>query len=270
MRYLLLLLSLLITNVHAQIVIPEGTPVLLVTQDRMVSGEVEVGSKVRLLVERDVLSPTGQILIAKGAPASGTVLKSEGSGFFGRSGALDFSLDNATAVDGTSVRLRAVRAATANDQETAVIVGGVLLSWAFIFMEGDDIDIPAGTVLNTWTAENTKLSKAGGNAKLVPASVKITTPQPGTNYKEEEKLYFAVDATPADPEAWVRVYIDDQMVSSQKGNLSRIEWNTYRNEKLTERVTGPGEHKLTIELTWANGQTAISAPVGVSFKDGPW
>lgn len=267
---MLFLIALLIAPALAQVTLPEGTPVLLVTQDRMVSGEVEVGSKVRLLVERDVLGPSGQVLIAKGAPASGTVLKSEGSGFFGRSGALDFSLDNATAVDGTAVRLRAVRSATADDQETAVIVGGVLLSWAFIFMEGDDVDIPAGTVLNTWTSENTKISKPGAAVAMGPKKVSVTTPAPGTSYKEEEKLYFSAEATPPDDNAWVRVYIDDSMVSSQRGNLSRIEWNTYRNEKQTERVTGAGEHKLVVEVTWSNGQIVSSEPVPVTFKEGPW
>ncbi|GMU57728.1 MAG: hypothetical protein AMXMBFR33_68740 [Candidatus Xenobia bacterium] len=270
-RIWLLILAFALQPALAQpVVLKEGTPLLLTTVDRLVSGEVPAGSVVRYKVDRDVLGPQGQVLIARGADARGKVLKSEGSGFFGRSGALDISLETVVAADGTSVPLRAVRAATAADQETAVIVGGILLSWAFIFMEGDDIDIPAGTPLDAFVDLDTPVAKPGARVKLLPCSVKILTPASGSHLKEEEKIFFSCEATPKDEEPWVRVYIDQILVASQRGNLSNVLWNTYRNEKQTERVTGPGEHQVVLEVTWSNGQIATSEPIKLTFKDGPW
>ncbi len=268
---LILALALVLQPALAQpVVLKEGTPLLLTTVDRLVSGEVPAGSVVRYKVDRDVLGPQGQVLIARGADARGKVLKSEGSGFFGRSGALDISLETVVAVDGTSVPLRAVRAATAADQETAVIVGGILLSWAFIFMEGDDVDIPPGTALDAFVDLDTSIARPGAKVRLLPCSVKILTPASGSHLKEEEKIYFSCEATPKDEEPWVRVYIDQILVTSQRGSLSSVLWNTYRNEKQTERVTGPGEHQVALEVTWSNGQIATSEPIKLTFKDGPW
>lgn len=251
-------------------VIREGTPVLVSTQDKLVSGDTPSGSIVRLKVERDVLGPGGEVLIARGAAATGTVTKSEASGIFGQAGALDFTLDNATAVDGTPVRIRAVRNAEGDDAQAGVIAGGVLLSWVFIFMEGDDVEIPAGTFLNTFVAQETKISKTGPAVPLSARSVRITTPADGASYEEEKELFFACEATPPDDQAWVRVLVDGEVVGSQMGKLSRVLWNTYGNEALTRKVTGPGEHVMTMEVTWSNGQIATSPPVKVYFKDGPW
>lgn len=267
----LLLLSAptVLARTPAPSVLKDGTPVLLSTREKMVSGETPEGTPVEYRVERDVLGPKGEVLIPEGAKAFGTVTKSEGSGFFGRSGALNLSLETALAADGTSVPIRALRAATADDSETGVIVGAVLLSVFFVFMEGDDVEIPAGTVFSAFVSHDVPIAKPLPPkiplAQLQqPKSFQIVSPKEGEVVQKEDQIVVTCDAKPpADDQAFVRLYVDNKLVNTQKGSPTRIEWDTRKYEKLAEE----GEHTLQADLTYRTGQVVTSGVQKFTLKD---
>ena len=266
---LLLAAPTVVAKAPTSVVLKDGTPVLLSTREKMVSGETPEGAPVEYRVERDVLGPRGEILIPAGAKAFGKVTKSEGSGFFGRSGALNLSLETVLAADGTSVPIRALRAATADDSETGVIVGAVLLSVFFVFMEGDDVEIPAGTVFSAFVSHDVPIARplpAKVPLALVqqPKTLRILAPKAGEVVQKEDKIVVSCEAQPpADEEAYVRLYVDNKLVNTQKGNLSQVEWDTRKYEKLAEE----GEHTLQADLTYRTGLVVQSQVQKFTLKD---
>ncbi|MFN8611479.1 MAG: hypothetical protein U0931_28290 [Vulcanimicrobiota bacterium] len=246
----------------------DGTPLVLTTKEKMVSGEIPEGSKIKYRVERDVLDAQGRVLIASGATAYGKVVKSEGSGFFGRAGALNISVDNVDAADGSLVPLRAVRDETGDDQETGVIVGGVLLSVFFVFMEGDDVTIDQGTLITAFVDRDSPIAKPGAPkvsaAELkTPRSLTITSPTADSRVQKEDKMVVQTTLTPDDPEAIARLYLDGKLMRTQRGGVSRIEWDPRPFEKFTQE----GNHTLEAEVTGSKGILVRSAPVKFFLKD---
>lgn len=237
----------------------ESTPILLTLEEKLVSGDTPQGSTIRFRVDRDVYGAEGIILVAAGTPAVGTVTKSSGSGMFGRAGELNFTLDSTTAVDGTPVSLRAVRNAEADDNVGGVIVGALLLSVFFVFMSGDDVEFEPGTQFTAFVKSDVavaKPKKATGTAYNGPRSAALLSPRNGEVIRRGSKLTMGCVCTPADDAAFVRIYLNNtQIVAAQKGNLSKIEWDTNRHEKLLKA----GEHQLTAEITFASGHI-VSAP----------
>lgn len=248
----------------AACVIQEGTPVLLLTEEKMVSGETPEGSTVLYKVERDVLGPKGQVLIPAGARAHGKVLKSSGSGFFGRAGELNISIESVEAADKTVIPLRAVRDATADDSTAGMIVGAVLLSVFFVFMEGDDVVIPPQTLFSGYVNRDTKIPAPAPSKKIGGKSAKMLGPGA---VKREDQMSFACTATPDDPQAYVRLFVDGKTVAGQKGALNKIVWDTRRNEKLSEELAREGKHNVSAEVTWANGEIVKTEPVEFTIID---
>jgi len=250
------------------VVLKEGTALVLTTQEKLVSGEVPEGSRVLYRVERDVVDAQGRILIAEGTTARGKVVKSEGSGFFGRAGALNISVDDVDAVDGSFVALRSLRDSTGDDQEDSVIIGGVLLSVFFVFMEGDDVTLEKGTLITAFVDRNTNIAKPAPSrlttAQLKsPRSLTLTQPVSGATIQKEDKLVFSASLTPEDPESFVRLYWNRKLVCTQRGNPGRIELDTRPYEKLTQE----GSHTVEAEVTGAQGLITRSEPVTFTLKD---
>lgn len=262
----LTLLLLSAAGFSAPVVLKDGTPLVLSTQEKMVSGEIPEGSRIKYTVERDVLDDKGRVLIKAGSTARGKVVKSEGSGFFGRSGALNISVDDVDAADGTLVPLRALRDDTADDQEAAVIVGGVLLSVFFVFMEGDDVTINPGTLITAFVDRDSPIAKPAP-AKVTAADLKgrlvINQPAPNATVQKEDKMVVNAALTPDDPQAIVRLYWDRRLVTTQRGNPARIEWDSRPYDKYVQE----GSHTLEAEVTTAKGVIVKSEPVKINLKD---
>lgn len=254
------------------VTLQDGTPVLLANEEKLMSGETPEGSVVTYRVERDVLAPDGKVLIAKGSKAYGKVLKSSGSGFFGRAGELNIALESVTAADGSSVPLRSVRTSTGDDSLDVVIVGAILLSVFFIFMAGADVEIPPGTLATGYIHRDTVIARPLP-ARLAPAelaaarSLSLLVPEKEGVVQLEDKLVFSCNLTPPDDSAFVRLYLDDTLIAWQQGNLNRIEWDTRRQGKLRERLLDQKEHSLFAEVTYGSGQIVTSTPRKLRFQD---
>ena len=89
-------------------VIPKGTPVRLRLDTTLRSGQAKVGAPVQFTVAANIDGPRQTLLVARGAPATGRITKSEGKGKFGRPGKLIFTCDSMQAADGTQIPLHLV------------------------------------------------------------------------------------------------------------------------------------------------------------------
>jgi hypothetical protein len=241
--------------------IKEGTPVILVTEQEMVSGKVAEGSIVHFRVDKDVLGSEGQILIPYESTAYAKVLKSRPHGMFGKPGKLDFAIESVNAADGTSVPLRAVRDASGNSEGAMVIVGALLLSVLFVFFCGHNVEIPKGTSFTAYVNHDTIIAKPLPS-KLTAAdlsilrTIAINSPKSGEKIKKSDSYTISCTISPADNEAYTRVYVDNDLCAWQKGNPANIKW---KNMKANNLKTG--EHEIVVEITFSTGQIIKSSPI---------
>lgn len=144
--------------------LPQGTSVRLVLQDRLKSGADKKGDSVELVVAENVFDQRGQVLIEKGAPASGTIIRSRKAGFVGREGRIAFSIDSATAVDGSVVRLAAEEARRGRDHKTSVIAAAIVFAPVALFMTGKNATIKPGTEFTAQVAETVTVAAGSRRA----------------------------------------------------------------------------------------------------------
>lgn len=122
------------------------TTVRLFLVERLKSGAAKKGDRVRFEVSDDVVDPSGAVLIRKGTPAYGTVTTSKGSGTFGKSGKLEVTIDQTTAVDGQQVRLRGSKSGRGKGSTgAAVAVSALVFLPAGFFMKGKNLSVDPGT-----------------------------------------------------------------------------------------------------------------------------
>lgn len=91
-----------------KVLVPELTEIPLVLRDDLKSGFTRPGSEVLFMVAEDVYAPGPVLVLTKGTPAIGHVVKSNGHYSFGRSGQLFLTCDYILAQDKTRIPLRAV------------------------------------------------------------------------------------------------------------------------------------------------------------------
>ena len=253
-----------LVGVPENAVLMDGMPVILATEEFMKSGETHTGTAVRLKVERDVLSQDGRVLIPLGATALGEVLRSEGHGLFGKAGKLDFALRSVTAADGTPVPLRAVRNHSGDSTTAPVIVGAVLINPLILLFNGPNVEIPAGTVVTAFVDKNTPIAKplpARADAKLnITRTASITAPQPGEKLEKSDTITFACAITPADDNAYIRLYLNGRVIINQKGSCGKIEWKG-------ARATKNGEYTLEAEVTFSTGHIVKAPAIKFNLGD---
>ena len=241
----------------------EGQPIILLTEEFMKSGETQTGSTIRFRVDRDVLLPDGRILVAAGAQATGEVIKSEPHGLFGQAGELNFAIRSVQAVDGTSVPLRAVKNAEGDSIMAPVIVGAVLISPLLLLFNGPNVEIPANTAFSAFVDKTTTISKPNpsrldANALKTPRTVTIMTPSEGSKAEKSDKFVISLNIEPADDNAYVRLYLDDQVIKIFKGSGKRIEWNADNAKE--------GSHRLEAEVTYPSGQIVRSPAIHFTLE----
>ncbi len=125
--------------------VSDGTMVQVKLLQTLTSGKVNEGTIVRYVVIRDVIVG-GQLVIEKGARATGKVTVSKHRGIFGQNGKLEFTIESAEAVDGSLVQLRAdAEGGIWRSNVTGVILGALFLSVLMVFVNGRDITVKEGT-----------------------------------------------------------------------------------------------------------------------------
>jgi len=245
-------------------VLKEGTLVLLQTQEKLVSGQVAEGAPVRYKIMRDVVGPGGVLLVAYGDFAEGRVTRSRRRGMFGKAGQLEFTVDSATAVDGTRVPLRSTQQMAGKDNKGTVIATALLLTVLTVFVSGKDVDLPAGTEVAAYVDHDTVIgspqqASAGGVIRGEPEeTVAIEKPLDGQAFAIDSSIQVVLIVTPQQKFARARIYADGKEVGMQEREL--------KPASLRADMLGVGEHKLEAEVQFSSGRSVRSAPVRVKVR----
>ena len=248
----------------APVVLKEGTLVMLQTQEKLVSGQIAEGAPVRYKVVRDVVGPGGKLLVAYGDFAEGRVTRSRRRGMFGKAGQLEFTVDAATAVDGTRVPLRSNQQMAGKDNKGTVIATALLLTVLTVFVSGKDVELPAGTEVAAYVDHDTIIGSpqevpAGGVIRGEPEeTVAIEKPLDGQAFAIDSSIEVALIVTPQQKFARARLFVDGKEMGIQERELKPV--------SLRARTLGVGEHKLEAEVQFISGRSVRSAPVRVKVR----
>ena len=138
---------------------PKGTMVPLVFASAVSSKKADVGDKITLTVEDDVVVG-GWILVRKGTPALISVTGAHKSGTLGVPGFVSFdalTLD----VNGTTVKLRGTVTKQGPEiQANPARIGLTLVPAGVFLIHGKEAEVKAGSVLRATVAEDTPLPHA--------------------------------------------------------------------------------------------------------------
>ena len=111
--------------------IPTGTVVHVENVSTVSSAHLNEGNPINLRVSRRVLV-NGVLVIERGAPARGRVMKSKRARGWGRGGALSWRLEDVVAVDGTVVPIRLSQNMKGNGR-SALVVTAAVVTGAIVF-----------------------------------------------------------------------------------------------------------------------------------------
>jgi len=251
-------------QVASPAVLKEGTLVMLQTQEKMVSGQIAEGAPVRYKVVRDVVGPGGKLLFAYGDFAEGRVTRSRRRGMFGKAGQLEFTVDAAAAVDGTRVPLRSQQQMAGKDNKGTVIATALLLTVFTVFINGKDVELPAGTEVAAYVDHDTAINApqeapAGGVIRGEPEeTVAIEKPVEGQTFGIDSSIQVTLTVTPMQKFVRARLYSDGKEIGMQEKEL--------KPASLRASTLGAGEHKLEAEVQFISGHTVRSAPVQIKIR----
>jgi len=135
----------------APTVLPAGTKVQLRIMWEISSNSVQEGGRTELEVARDV--KVGDVLvIPRHARAVATVTRAQQSRNLARGGSLALKIENATAITGDLVPLRATMGAqggpTADDKLQAIFDPTIIFTWSLFARKGDEVILRRGTWLD--------------------------------------------------------------------------------------------------------------------------
>ena len=154
-------------------VVPDGTEVDLKLAETVSSARAMEGQRIRFTVAKDV-AIDGYVVIQTGALAIGTITKASPKKWAGRSGKLEMSLQNVTAIDGTKIDLSGNRGGSGDSHVGRMVTGIVITSIftlggsaLFLLMHGKDLVIPEGSGATTFTIGTAKVA----SSQLMVASV---------------------------------------------------------------------------------------------------
>jgi PEGA domain len=197
----------------------------------------------------------GDLVVAKGGTAMGTVTQAEAKKRMARGGKLDITIDYVRLVDGEKAALRAVKDTKGGGHTgamTAGIVATSLVVWPaapfFLFMHGKDITIPKDTEITAYVNGDMPLDVArfqSGGAGLSPSA------PPALGQDQKLAAQLEISSTPAGAD----IEIDGNFVGStpstnrrQSGSAcDRGEENRlYCLEENYDRVEWPCQHQCRV------------------------
>ncbi len=131
--------------------VPPGTEIVVRTLEPMASATATTGQKFAVEVAADVVVD-GAVRVPAGTRGQGTVIFARKKGTSGRPGALDLRVD-AIDAPGGAIRLRSAETNRGTDRRRSGTAAGIafgLIGAALV--QGEDIDVPAGTELHAVVA----------------------------------------------------------------------------------------------------------------------
>ena len=163
----------LVAGAGSAATISEQTPVKVKLAQQLRSGHDRKGDRVRFVVAADVKAKDRTVLISKGTPAVGTVIRSTSRRMFGQPGRLEFTIDYISVGGGQRVPLRTTSTAAKGHSNTAATVAGaVLLTPIALFVKGNDVLVKEGTAYTAFVDQTMEVPGRPSAANAINAAQK--------------------------------------------------------------------------------------------------
>src|SRR5262249_36629614 len=223
------------------LILDDGTPIRLRTNQTISSADAHVDDRVDFEVVDDV--KVGDVVIIRhGTTAIGTVTEAQSKRRMGRGGKLNVNIDFTKTVNGEKVALRGVKDVQGGGHTgamTGAMVGTAIVFWPaapfFLFMHGKDITVPKGHEFNVYSS---------GAVTLNTASVVQGGMPGGSNLSARTAGMLAVSSTPNGAE----IQIDNMFVCSTPSSVPV----SFGHHTLTVHKPGYSAWQRTIQV---NGGT---------------
>lgn len=156
-----------------------GTPLALRLTTGLHSGENEVGDPVEAVLERDLLGVNGELVLPVGTRLTGTLTDVQRARKVKRKSRLAFHLDTAHLPDGRQVSVRAGRKLEGEGytKRDGAVIGGAAAGGAILgqVLGGDSEATAAGAVLGGAIGSGVLMSKRGEDV-VIPAGTLVDLP----------------------------------------------------------------------------------------------
>lgn len=180
-----------------EIVLAEGTPLVVVTAHEITSKEAKPADTVKFTVNEDVIV-NGQVVIRKGTEAVGSVVTAQKGGYMGNSGKLAIAVESTTTVDGQPLKLRAAKGREGNDKTTSTFVLSSLISPLFLFKRGGDAKITTGMPITVYAAEEKRFRLDGSTlVAIAPATPPVVSNEDAIVYIYRPKSWVGRGLEPS-------------------------------------------------------------------------
>ena len=181
--------------------IPADTLIKIKLVTPLNSETTKAGDIVKFQAAEDIIY-NGKLIVAAGSPGEGVVTKVKGAQNFGRNGEIDVDFQQIQSFDGTTLKTFLGDKAKMEIKNLAYAAGASVAGIALlgpigivggIFVQGKDVDLPAGTEAYIQTKEETTIyaiqTNLKDNLRVNTPEVKESTPVEGTNTSNSETTY---------------------------------------------------------------------------------
>lgn len=218
-------------NLSAQILtVPDGTPVRLQLGETVSSAEAHQGQTVPFEVSEPVVIHD-LIVIPKGSVALGKVTKSEPKRRFGRSGALEISVDSVRLVDGSRAPLRADAEKGTGQLGGGRLAATIAVSPVLVWVKGKDVAFQKGTETTAYVNGDARLDEAQLRRQVAaPATARATPTAPAAAASESSADRSAARSAPM---------TNDDVIQMQKAGIPEDIILTKIGSSATDFRTGP-------------------------------
>ena len=181
--------------------IPADTLIKIKLVTPLNSEMTKAGDLVKFQAAEDIIY-NGKLIVAAGSPGEGVVTKVKGAQNFGRNGEIDVDFQQIQSFDGTTLKTFLGDKAKMEIKNLAYAAGASVAGIALlgpigivggIFVQGKDVDLPAGTEAYIQTKEETTIyaiqTNLKDNLRVNTPEVKESTPVEETNTNNAETTY---------------------------------------------------------------------------------
>lgn len=130
-----------------EVLLRDGTEVRVRLLQPISSRSAEEGQAIAFETVEEV-RVGGDVVVRRTAPAEGRIVRADSRHGFGRRGKLALAIDRVEAVDGSTVPLGTESSFRGDDRYSKAAVVTLLFGPFGILVKGQDVEIPAGTVLS--------------------------------------------------------------------------------------------------------------------------
>ncbi len=157
--------------------LPDGTPVRLRLMQTVSSANTHEGETVDFEVTEPVVV-RNLVVIPEGSVALGKVTKVEPRRRFGRSGALEISIDSVRLADGSRAPLRAEQEKGAGPIGGGRLAATIAVSPVLVWVKGKDVTFPKGTETTAYINGDAHLDEAQLRRQLATPSTEAAAAGP--------------------------------------------------------------------------------------------